>query len=168
MDVVLLLVILGCALAGAWWGALRIATALVALAASILAGRFAGPVLADLLAGGRTPDASVRVGIIVGVGIVVALLVLLAGRGLRKGVVALHLSWLDRLGGMVLAGAGALALVAVLLVLAAVGGHRVTSPLASRVTAFAQGFLAVQSLSYSNSSPSKTPTPPTSKGQQPS
>ena len=77
-------------------------------------------------------------------------------------------AWLDRLGGMVLAGAGALALVAVLLVLAAVGGHRVTSPLASRLTAFAQGFLAVQSLSYSNSSPSKTPTPPTSKGQQPS
>ncbi len=168
MDVVLALVIVGCALAGAWWGALRMATAVAALVAAILAGRYAGPVAGDLLLGARTSSHGARVAVVLGLGLVVALLVLLAGRGLKKGVQLLHLSWLDRLGGLAAGGAGAAVLLAVILALAAAGGHPATTPWAKRLAAFGQGALAVQSLSSRSTSPSSTPTIPTSSGQHPS
>jgi uncharacterized membrane protein required for colicin V production len=168
MDVVLALVIAGCALAGAFWGALRMATIVGALVAAVLAARFVGPVAAALLVGERGPDHTVRVAAIVGVGALVALLVVLAGRGLRKGIQALHLSWLDRAGGLVLGGTGAAALLAVLLALAAVGGHPPTTPWARQLATIGQAAVAAQSFSSRSTSPSSTPTAPTSKGQHPS
>jgi uncharacterized membrane protein required for colicin V production len=167
MDIVLALVIVGCALAGAWWGALRMGTAVVAVTAAVLAGLLAGPVAADLLAGARAADHGVRVATMVGLGVIVALLVFLAGRGLRKGIQALHLSWLDRLGGLALGGAGAAALLAAILALATIGGHPPTTPWARQLATLGQAALAVQSFSNRSTNPSSTPTPPTSKGQHP-
>lgn len=167
MDIVLGLVILGCALAGAWWGALRMATLVAALGAAVLGSRFAGPPAADLVAGGRSVDTVVRIAIILGVGIVVALLVFLAGRGLRKGIEALHLSWLDRLGGFLLGAAGTVLLLAALLALAALGGHPPTTRWTQRLATLGQAVLSAQSHSNRSTSPSTTPPIPTSSGQQP-
>jgi uncharacterized membrane protein required for colicin V production len=168
MDIALVVVIVGCGLAGAWWGALRMATALAAGLAAVLAGRFAGPVAADLVLGGRGGDHATRVAVMVGVGLVAALLVFLAGRGLRKGIEVLHLSWLDRLGGLAIGAAGATAVLAGGLALAAAGGHPPTSPWARQLATLGQSALAVQSFSIKSTIPSSAPPIPTSKGQHPS
>jgi uncharacterized membrane protein required for colicin V production len=167
MDIALVVVIVGCGLAGAWWGALRMATGLAAALAAVLAGRFAGPVAADMLLAGRGADHGARVAVILGVGLLAALLVFLAGRGLRKGIEVLHLSWLDRLGGLAVGAAGAALALAGGLALAAAGGHPATTPWARQLATFGQAALAVQSLSNRSTSPSTTPPIPTSKGQHP-
>ncbi len=166
MDLVVLLVVCGCAVLGLISGAVRLATLVAAVVAAIAAARWAGPAAAQLI-GGPAASGGGRMLAIAAVAVLAALLVFLAGKGLRRGIKALHLGWVDRLAGLVV-GAGAAALVlALLLGLASLGGHPPSSPWAARLAATGQAFLAVQSLSASKASPSNTPSAPTSSGQHP-
>ncbi|MBZ5587700.1 MAG: CvpA family protein [Acidobacteriia bacterium] len=167
MDLLIVLVVGGCAVLGMMWGAVRMATLVAAIAAGVLAGRWAGPGAAQLVGGTTAQSGSGRTLAIAAVALAAAILVWLAGKGLRRALKALHLGWVDRLAGLV-AGAGAAALVlALLLGLAAMGGHGPSSPWATRLAQAGQTFLAVQSFSASKASPSKTPSIPTSSGQHP-
>ena len=87
--------------------------------------------------------------------------------GLRKGLEALRLGWLDRLAGMVVSGGLACLVLSLLLALAAVGGRPSTSPFATFLTVAGQTFLATHSTPVNSISPSSTPATPTSSGQQP-
>ncbi len=167
MDLFVLLVIAGCAILGLIWGALKMGAAGAALAAAILAGRWVGPVAAQLFTHQAVPGSHERLAGAFVAGIVAAVLVWLAGLGLRRGVKALHLGFLDRLGGLALGGAAAVVLLALLFGLAALGGHPPSSPWASRLSQAGLTWLAVQKFSASSSSPSSAPRTPTSKGQQP-
>lgn len=167
MDVVILLVIAGCAILGMVWGALRMAAACAAVAAAVLASRWGGPAAARLFTGHAEPTSHERMVAVAAVAIVAALLVWLAGMGLRRGLTALHLGFLDRLAGLLLGAAAAVVVLAVLLGLAALGGRPPSSPWASRLSQAGVTWLALQKFSTSNAIPSNTPRIPTSKGQQP-
>ncbi|MCJ7442902.1 MAG: CvpA family protein [Thermoanaerobaculaceae bacterium] len=165
MDVFVLLVVCGCAVAGMIWGALRMATLVAAVAAAVLAGRWAGPAAAQLFA--STPEATSgeRAAAVAVVAIVAAVLVWLAGLGLRRGVKALHLGWVDRIAGLAIGAAAAVLILALLLGLAALGGHPSSSPWASRLSQAGQTFLALQKISARSAIPSSTPSTPTRSGQ---
>ncbi len=166
MDLVILLVVCGCAVLGTIAGAVRMAALVAAIVAAVAAGRWAGPAAAELIGGGAATGGG-RMLVIAAVAVLAALLVFLAGKGLRRGIRALRLGWVDRLAGLAV-GAGAAALIlALLLGLASLGGHPPSSPWAARLAAVGQAFLAVQSLSASKTSPSSTPSAPMSNGQHP-
>lgn len=165
MDVIVLLVVVGCAVAGLIWGALRMVTAVAAVAAAILAGRLVGPAAAALLPamdGGHE-----RILGTVLAAAVAVVLVLVAGRGLRRGLEALKLGWIDRVAGGVLAAGGAVAVLAVLLALAAAGGNAPSSPWALGLAGAGQAMLALHGPPASSARPSSSPPSATSKGQQP-
>ncbi len=166
MDLVILLVVCGCGVLGLIAGAVRLAALVAAVVAAIAAGRWAGPPAAQFIGGGAESGGG-RMLVIAAVAVLAALLVFLAGKGLRRGINALHLGWVDRLAGLVVGAGGAALVLALLLGLAALGGHPPSSPWAARLAAAGQGFLAVQSLSASKASPSSTPSAPTSSGQHP-
>lgn len=163
----LVIVVVGCALAGLWWGALRMLAALAAAVAAVAAGRWVAPAAVSVVAGPTTPSPGVRIAAIVVSALVAAVVVLVAARGLRKGLEALRLGWLDRLAGMVVSGGLACLVLSLLLALAAVGGRSSTSPFATFLTAAGQTFLATHSTPVNSISPSSTPATPTSSGQQP-
>jgi uncharacterized membrane protein required for colicin V production len=167
MDLFILLVIVGCTVLGLVWGAVRMATGVAAVAAAVLAARWAGPAAARLLTSRVEPTSNERMATMVVVAIVAAVLVWLAGKGLSRGVRALHLGFLDRLLGGALGAAAAVAVLAALLGLAALGGRPPSSPWASRLAQAGQAWLALQKISLSSAMPSNTPSTPTSKGQQP-
>ncbi|MCU0291279.1 MAG: CvpA family protein [Thermoanaerobaculaceae bacterium] len=167
MDLLLVIVAVGCALAGLWWGALRMLAALAATVAAVAAGRWVAPAAVSLLVGSGSVSPGLRIGAIVGSALVAGVLVLIAARGLRKGLEVLRLGWLDRLAGMVVSGGLACLVLSLLLALAAVGGHPPRTPFATFLTAAGQTLLAAHSTPVSSSSPSTTPATPTSSGQQP-
>ena len=166
MDLAILLVIAGCAVLGVVAGAVRLAALVAAVIAAVAAGRWAGPAAAGLI-GGAAASGGGRMLTIAAVAVLAAVLVSLAGKGLRRGIKALHLGWADRLAGLVVGAGAATVVLALLLGLAAVGGHSPSSRWAARLAATGQAFLAVQNLSASKASPSSTPSNPTSSGQQP-
>ena len=167
MDVFLFLVVGGCAFLGMIWGAVRVATLVAAVVAGVLAGRWAGPAAAQFLAPGAAQDGTRRMLATAAVALAAAILVWIAGKGLRRALKALHLGWADRLAGLALGAGAAVLVLALLLGLAAMGGHGPTSPNAVRLAQAGQAFLAVQSLSASRAIPSSTPRTPTSSGQHP-
>ncbi len=128
VDILIAVVVIGCALAGGFWGAVRLAAWIFALAAAGFAGRWAGPATAALVAGGGDPPPGAKAGGAVLAAASAAVVVLIAGRGLRLGLEKIRLGWVDRLGGALVAGGAALALTALLLALA---GERGYSPPAS-------------------------------------
>jgi uncharacterized membrane protein required for colicin V production len=166
MDLVVLLVVCGCAILGMITGAVRLAALVAAIVAAVAAGRWAGPAAAQLIGGGAATGGG-RMLTIAAVAVLAALLVFLAAKGLRRGMKALHLGWVDRLAGLVVGAVGAAVVLALLLGLSSLGGHPPSSPWAARLAAVGQAFLAVQSLSASSASPSSTPSAPTSSGQHP-
>ncbi len=167
VDLVVVLVVAGCAVAGAIAGAIRMATLAAAVVAAVLAGRWAGPPAVRLLSGAPEPGRGEQVLAVAAVAILAAVLVWLAGLGLRRGMRALHLGWVDRVAGLAAGGGAAVAVLALLLGLAALGGHRPSSPWASRLADAGAGLLAAQKNSARSASPSSTPSAPTSRGQQP-
>jgi uncharacterized membrane protein required for colicin V production len=167
MDVFVLLVVCGCAVVGAIWGAVRMATLVAAVAAAVLAGRWAGPAAAQLFASAPGPTAGQHAFAVAAVAIVAVVLVWLAGTGLRRGVKALHLGWVDRIAGLAVGAAAAVLILAVLFGLAALGGHPPSSLWASRLSQAGQTFLALHKISASSAIPSSTPSTPTRSGQQP-
>ncbi len=166
MDVVVFLVVGGCAVLGMIWGAVRMVSLIAAVAAGVLAGRWAGPPAAQL-AGASAQTGTGRMLAVAAVAVVAAVLVWLAGKGLRRALTALHLGWVDRLAGLVAGGGLAALVLALLLGLAAAGGHGPSTPWAARLAQAGQTFFALQSFSASKTSPSRTPSSPTSSGQQP-
>jgi uncharacterized membrane protein required for colicin V production len=166
VDVLLAVVVVGCALAGAFWGAVRMAAGLAAAVAAVAAGRFAGAPAARLLTSAPQPGAGAHLAGVALVAIVAAGVVLLAGRGLRRGLVAVHLSCLDRLAGAVLAGVLAVVVLAALLGLAAQGGYEPRGAWSARLAHTGLEGLALQR-QRSSSTPSSTPAPATSNGQHP-
>jgi uncharacterized membrane protein required for colicin V production len=149
------------------WGVVRLATLVAAVAAGVLAGRWAGPAAAQLLPAGSAHNGTGRMLAIAVVALAAAILVWLAGKGLRRALKALHLGWADRLAGFAIGAAAAVLVLALLLGLAAMGGHVPSSPSAARLAQAGQAFLAIQSFSASKASPSSTPRTPTSSGQHP-
>ena len=133
MDVLILVTAAGCALAGAFWGAVRLGAAVVALVVGVAAGRWAGPPAAALLAAGGTPSPWLKATGVALVAVVGGGLVLLAGRGLWQGLTKVHLGCVDRLLGALATAAIALALSAVLLALAGESGYRPTTPWSERL-----------------------------------
>lgn len=167
MDVLIGLVILGCSLAGLFWGAVRMATLVTALIGSIVAARFVAPQALALMVAQRDPAGHHQAVAALVVGAVAGALILVAGRGLRRGVEVLRLAWLDRLAGGAIAAAMAAAVVAVMLALAAGGGMTVSSPWALRLATFGRSLLALQQAPSNSATPSATPTNATSNGQHP-
>jgi uncharacterized membrane protein required for colicin V production len=167
MDLLIVLVVCGCAVVGAIWGAIRMATLVVAAVAAVLAGRWAGPAAAHLLTSAPEPGPGAHAIAVAAAAVVAAVLVWLAGLGLRRGMKALHLGWLDRILGLAAGAVAAVLVLALLFGLAALGGHVPGSPWASRLSQAGVTFLALQRFSASNANPSSTPSMPTSKGQQP-
>ncbi len=162
----ILVVALASALAGVFWGAVRMLSGIAAVAAAFVAGRWAGPPAAALLAGHGMSASGARLAGVAVVAVAAAVLVLVAGRGLRRGLEALHLRWLDRLGGGLLAGAAATAVMALLLGLAAAGGHVPGTPWAARLAGLGQAALGFQSSPVRSAIPSSAPSAPTSSGHQ--
>jgi len=167
MDAVILILVCGCAAVGLFWGAVRIASYVAAPLAALAAGRWAGPAAAELISGGTAPGFGAKVLSTAGVALLAAAVVLLAGLGLRRAFTALHISWIDRLVGMLLAGGGAALVMALLLGLAAAKGHPPTDVLASRLAHAGESILALHPLPNSSASPSSTPSTPTRSGQHP-
>jgi len=167
VDIILVVVVIGCALAGLWWGALRMLSALAATVAALAAGRWIAPAAVSMLDHTATPSPALRVGAIVVSALVAAVIVMVAAGGLRKGLQALRLGWLDRLAGLVVSGSLACLVLSLLLALGAVGGRPPTSPFATFLAAAGQTFLATHRMPASSASPSKTPPTPTTSGQQP-
>jgi uncharacterized membrane protein required for colicin V production len=167
MDLLIFLVVGGCAVLGMVWGAVRMVSLIAAVAAGVLAGRWAGPSAAQLVAGSSAQSGTGRALAIAAVALLAAVLVWLAGKGVRRALKALHLGWVDRLAGLAAGGGAAALVLALLLGLAASGGHAPSSPWAARLAQAGQTFLALQSFSASKASPSKTPSSPTTSGQQP-
>jgi uncharacterized membrane protein required for colicin V production len=167
MDAIVVIVIVGCAIVGLWWGALRMATLVAAVVAATLAARWVAPGAADLLLGGPAEHGHITALVTAGVALGAALLVWIAGVGLRRGMSALHLSWLDRLVGFALGGGAAAVVLAVALALAARSGHVPASPIAQWLAEAGRTAVAVQSFSASRSTPTNTPSTATRSGQQP-
>jgi uncharacterized membrane protein required for colicin V production len=167
MDLFVFLVVCGCAVVGMIGGAVRMATLVASTVAAVLAGRWAGSAAAQLFAGRPEPTSGERLAAVAVVAILAAVLVWLAGLGLRRGVKALHLGWVDRIAGLAIGAAAALLILAALFGLAALGGHPPSTPWASRLSQAGQTFLAVQKISAKSMIPSSTPSTPTRSGQQP-
>jgi uncharacterized membrane protein required for colicin V production len=167
MDAALAFIVLGCAIAGAFWGAIRLASLALAVVAAVLAGRFVGPAVAPLLASLGDFHGKERALAILGTGIVAAVVVLIAGRGLRKGLEALHLSCLDRVAGAVVGGAGAALILAIALAMAADAGRAPSTPWALGLAGAGKVMLALHKSPASSARPSSTPPTPTRRGQQP-
>lgn len=168
MDIAILLIIVGCALAGVVWGAVKIASVAVALTAAIIAGRFAGGPIAQLIAKGPQPDSGEHALATIGVGLVAFILVALAGRGLRRALQALHMTWLDRIAGAFVAGGGAAVTIAVLLAFASQGGWNPPTPWALALAGVGRTALSFHHIQPASSAmPSSTPPKPTSAGQHP-
>ena len=142
-------------------------TLVAAVVAAVLAGRWAGPVAAQLISSRPDPTGGERVAAVTAVAILAVVLVWLAGLGLRRGIRALHLGWVDRIVGLAVGAAAAVLILAVLFGLAALGGHAPSSPWASRLAQAGETFLALQKISARSASPSSTPSTPTSSGQHP-
>lgn len=167
MDAVLGLVVFGCAITGLIWGALKMATFVVAAAGGIAAARFVAPTALVLIAPAQAASPGAEVLAALAVALLTATLVLIAGRGLRRGVEFLRLGWLDRLGGAALAALGAVAVLAVLLALAERGGMPASSPWAIRLSELGQTWAGPQQARTSKPSPNKTPETATTSVQQP-
>ncbi|MGE5237138.1 MAG: CvpA family protein [Acidobacteriota bacterium] len=167
MDVIIGLVIAGCAIAGALWGAIRLASIALALAAAVLAGRLLGPMMTPLVASLGDFHGQQRLLATVAAALVAAAVVLIAGRGLRKGLEALHLSCLDRIAGALVGGGGAALLLAIGLAVAAGAGKVPDTPWALGLAGAGKVLLALHKSPLSNVSPSNTPPTPTSRGQHP-
>jgi uncharacterized membrane protein required for colicin V production len=167
MDLFILFVVCGCAVVGAIWGAIRMATLVAAVIAAVLAGRWAGPAAAHLLTSAAEPGRGEHLIGVSAVAVLAAVLVWLAGLGLRRGIKALHLGWIDRVAGLAAGAVAAILVLALLLGLAALGGHAPGSPWASRLSQAGVTFLALQRISARSASPSNTPSTPTRSGQQP-
>jgi uncharacterized membrane protein required for colicin V production len=167
VDLFILLVVCGCAVVGTIWGVIRMASLVAAVAAAVLAGRWAGPAAAHLLTGKPEPGSGERLVAVAAVALVAAVLVWLAGLGLRRGVRALHLAWIDRVAGLAVGAVTAVLILALLFGLAALGGHRPSSPWAARLSQVGETFLALQKISTKSAIPSSTPSTPTSSGQHP-
>lgn len=133
MDLFLLVIVLGCALAGGFAGATRLVAWILAVGAAVAAGRWAGPSAAALLAGEGSPSWWLIAASVVVTSFAAAGLVWVAGRGLRRALEAMHLGCLDRAAGSLAAAATALALTAVLLALAGESGYRPDSPWAAQL-----------------------------------
>ncbi len=133
VDILILVIVAGCALAGGFWGAVRLGAGVVALVVAVAAGRWAGPSAASLLAGGDAPSPWLTAGGMALAAMAAGGLVLLAGRGLRQGLTKAHLGCVDRLAGALAAAAAALALSAVLLALAGESGYHPAAPLSQRL-----------------------------------
>jgi uncharacterized membrane protein required for colicin V production len=166
VDVAIAIVCAGCFVLGLFWGAVRMVTVALAAVAAAIAARLAGPSAAALLGGSSAPSSATRIAATILVAIVASGLVVLAGRGLRKGIEALRLSWLDRLAGGVVATALAGFALALLLGLAVEGGLTVTTPWAQGLAVFGQTFLALQSHPTRSATPSNSPPTPTMSGHQ--
>ncbi len=167
MDLFIVLVVCGCAVVGAIWGFIRMATLVASIVAAVLAGRWAGPAAAGLLTRAAEPGRGEHLAGVAAVAILAAVLVWLAGLGLRRGVKALHLGWVDRIAGLGAGAVAALLVLALLLGLAALGGHPPQSGWASRLSQAGVTFLALQKISARSASPSSAPSTPTASGQQP-
>ncbi len=168
MDILLLVVLAGCMILGLAWGALRMTSAVAALVVAVAVGRLAGPAAAALLAGGDPPGPGLRAAGAVLVGLLAGVVVVLAGKGLRRGVDALHLGWVDRIAGGLLAAAAAALVVAVVLALAVQGGYAPSSPWTTRLARYGVALLGLYGQPTSSSTiPSSTPATATSNGQQP-
>ena len=142
-------------------------TLVAAVVAAVLAGRWAGPAAAHLLTSAPEPGRGERLIAVAAVVLLTTAVVWLAGLGLRRGVKALHLGWADRIAGLAAGGVAAVLILALLLGLAALGGHVPNSPWASRLSQAGMTFLALQRISARSASPSSTPSTPTRSGQHP-
>jgi uncharacterized membrane protein required for colicin V production len=119
LDWGLLLVWLGVALCGFWKGAIRIVFGLGGAAAGLWLAIVAGPDLTITL---EEYTHSTWLAMVLGylLPVVCCLLICIAaGWGLERTMMALHLSWLNRLVGALLAGLTAALMMAVILVYAA-------------------------------------------------
>ncbi len=156
----------GLAILGAFWGFMRLSAAVLSVSCGLLVGHWAGPALAELL---FSPPASTaqRVLTAVGTGAVAALLVWLAAAGLRRALQALGFGWLDRVFGALATAALSLAMTALLLGLAAAGGFQVKGTLAPRLAGWGRWALELYRAEKSKANPQKSPSKPTSNGQQP-
>lgn len=154
MDLLILVVVLGCALAGAFAGLVRLAAWLVAVVAAVGAGRWAGPAAAALMAGNSAPSPWLIAGGAVVTGAIAGGLVLLAGRGLRQALKKVHLGCLDAAAGGLAAGATALALAAVLLALAGQSGYRPAGSYAQRLQDLGRDLLVLHESGGGPSPPS--------------
>ncbi|MGQ9494685.1 MAG: CvpA family protein [Thermoanaerobaculaceae bacterium] len=166
MDVLVISVVLGLAILGAFWGFLRILSLILAISGAAFLGRWAGPPLAEVV---FSPAATSFQKLLTSaaVGAVAAGLFLLAGMGIRRFLQSVHLGFLDRLLGAVATMSLALLLASALLGLAATGGFPVHGKLSSQLAQFGRGVLAVYKLSKSSQSPNNSPSSPTNNGQQP-
>ncbi len=181
MDALILVVVAGCALAGGVWGVIRLGAWIVALVVALAGGRWAGPPVASLLAGGDTPSPWLSAAGVALAAASAAGLVLLAGHGLRQGAAKAHLGCVDRLAGALAAGGVALALTAVLLALAGESGYHPASTWAQRLQQAGRGILVLPNRraveapgdrradywSRSNPAPNAMPSNATKNGQQP-
>jgi len=115
LDWVLIIVWLGVALSGFWKGAVRLVFGLGGLLVGIWLAVVLGGDAAALLAGWMGDGwASAALGRIVPATVAV-LLCLAAGWGIDRTLEAMHLGWLNRVAGALIAGAAGLLLLAVLL-----------------------------------------------------
>lgn len=161
------LVVIGCAICGLVWGALRMATLVAAVAGGITAARFVTPPALSLIAPAHLDSPNARAVAALGVALVTAVLVLVAGRGLRRGLELLRLSWLDRLGGAALAGTVAVAVLAMLLALGVSGGMHLSTPWAESLARLGESWLGVQQDRSNNAAPITTPATTTNSTQHP-
>lgn len=167
VDVVIGLVVVGCAITGLVWGVLRMATLAAAAVGGIAAARFVAPTALALVAPARVESSNAQAVAALGVALITAILVMVAGRGLRRGVEFLRLGWLDRLSGAALAAAGAVGVLALLLALAANGGMKIDSPWAGRLARLGASWLGFQHARINNTTPTTTPAAATPNGQHP-
>lgn len=166
MDILVISVVLGFAILGAFWGLLRILSVILAVSGAAFLGRWAGPPLAEAV---FSPAATGFQKLLASaaVGAVAAALLLLAGMGIRRLLQSVHLGFLDRLLGALATMTLALLLASFLLGLAAMGGFPVQGRLSPQLAQFGRGILAVYKLSKSSQSPNNSPSSPTNNGQQP-
>lgn len=166
MDILVLIMVLGVGILGAFWGLLRILSLILAIAGAAFLGRWAGPPLAEAI---FSPAATSFQKLLASaaVGAVAAGLLLLAGMGIRRLLQSVHLGFLDRLLGALATMGFALFLASLLLGLAAMGGFQIHGRLSSQLAQFGRGVLAVYKLSKSSQSPNNSPSRPTNNGQQP-
>ena len=142
-------------------------TLITALIGSIVAARFVAPQAVALMMAHRDPAGHHQALAALVVGAVALVLILVAGRGLRRGVEVLRLAWLDRIAGGAMAAVAAAAVVAVMLALAASGGMTVSSPWALRLATIGRSLLALQQAPSSSATPRATPASATNNGQHP-
>lgn len=113
LDWVILILWLGITLSGFWKGAVRIVFGLggivVGLWLAVVAGPQAESVLAGVIGDGWIAAALARLLLV----LACAILFLVAGWGLQQTLEALHMGWLNRVTGAVLAGAVGVVLLAV-------------------------------------------------------